>query len=84
MPESTPPRKKPTSSRPAETQPAVSRTSPTWWAPVMVTLMVVGLVWIVVFYVTQQRFPVPGIGLWNMGIGFGLAMVGFLMTTKWR
>lgn len=58
--------------------------SPRWWAPAMVSLLVVGLVWIVVFYITQQRFPVPGLGLGNLGIGFGIAMVGFAMTTRWH
>ena len=58
--------------------------SPRWWAPLMVGLMVVGLVWIVTFYITQQEYPVPGIGLWNLAIGFGIAMAGFLMTTRWR
>lgn len=71
----------------AAPEPAVRKeptTSPRWWAPVMVALMVVGLVWIVTFYITQQEFPVPGIGLYNLAIGFGIAMVGFLMTTRWR
>ena len=58
--------------------------NPRWYAPVMVALMVIGLIWIVVFYITQQQYPVPGIRLWNLGIGFGIAMVGFLMTTRWR
>lgn len=83
MPESTP-RKKAASSQPAEKRSSTPTNSPTWWAPLMVTLMVIGLVWIVVFYVTQQQFPIPGIGLWNMAIGFGVAMAGFLMTTRWR
>lgn len=71
----------------AAQEPAVRKDlppSPRWWAPVMVALMVVGLVWIVTFYVSQQQYPVPGIGLYNLAIGFGVAMVGFLMTTRWR
>jgi hypothetical protein len=43
--------------------------NPRWYAPLMVGLMVLGLIWIVVFYITQQQYPVPGIGLWNLGIG---------------
>ncbi|WP_336921500.1 cell division protein CrgA [Aquipuribacter sp. SD81] len=82
MPESTPPRKKP-AAEPAARSKAPTR-SPQWWAPLMVVLMVVGLVWIVVFYVTQQAYPIPGINLWNLGIGFAIAMAGFLMTTRWR
>lgn len=83
MPESSR-RKKPASPAPATTAPAAPKPNPRWWVPVMVGLMVLGLVWIVVFYITQQAYPIPGIGLWNLGAGFALAMAGFLMTTRWR
>lgn len=61
-----------------------AKTSPTWWAPVMVAFMVIGLLWIVVYYLTDYTFPVRAWGNWNLGAGFGLMMVGFLMTTNWR
>lgn len=84
MPESS--RRKKSASQPTTT-PAVAgppAPNPRWYAPLMVGLMVLGLIWIVVFYITQQGYPVPGIGLWNLGIGFAIAMAGFLMTTRWR
>ena len=31
-----------------------------------------------------MQYPIPGIGAWNLVIGFGIAFVGFLMTTRWR
>jgi hypothetical protein len=77
-------RKKPATTTPATTTPRVQGPNPRWYAPLMVGLMVVGLIWIVIFYITQQQYPVPGIGLWNLAIGFGIAMAGFLMTTRWR
>jgi hypothetical protein len=77
-------RKKPAPAAPVTRDPAVVRPNPRWYAPLFVTLMVVGLIWIVVFYLTQQAYPIPGIGLWNLGIGFLIAMTGFLMTTRWR
>lgn len=78
-------RKKPASpSGGSSATPAIPTPNPRWYAPVMVALMVIGLIWIVVFYITQQQYPIPGIGLWNMGIGFAIAMAGFLMTTRWR
>lgn len=58
--------------------------NPPWFVPVMLGLMVVGLLWIVVFYVTETRFPVPGIGNWNLVAGFSLVLAGFIMTTRWR
>jgi len=58
--------------------------SPQWLAPTMVGFFLVGLFWIVTFYVTQTRYPVPGIGAWNMIIGFGFIGVGFSLATRWR
>jgi hypothetical protein len=50
----------------------------------MLSLMVLGLVWIVVFYLLGQSWPVPALGPWNLAAGFGLVLVGFVMTTRWR
>lgn len=67
---------------------AIPGLNPTWWAPVMVGLMVVGLLWIVIFYMlldnTEDSRPIPGIGYWNLGIGFAMIMAGFMMTTRWK
>lgn len=63
---------------------AESAPNPVWFKPVMIGLMLVGLVWVLVFYISGQQFPIPGIGPWNLVIGFGIAFVGFLMTTRWR
>jgi uncharacterized membrane protein len=60
------------------------KTNPVWFVPVMLGLMILGLIWIVVFYVTQQEYPIPAIGSWNLIAGFGLIMAGFLMTTRWH
>jgi hypothetical protein len=58
--------------------------NPVWFKPIMIGLMIVGLVWVLVFYLSGSQFPIPGIGAWNLAIGFGIAFVGFLMTTRWR
>lgn len=63
---------------------AAPLTSPGWLVPVMVGLMVAGLVWIVVTYITQSRYPVPGIGQWNLAVGFVLIITGFGLTTRWH
>lgn len=72
------------STPPPERRTADVPTSPSWWAPVMITLMLIGLFWVVVFYITQERFPVPSLGRWNLGIGFGFMLAGFMMTTRWK
>ena len=67
-----------------DTQPHGPLESPRWLAPVMVANFLIGLFWIVIFYVTQTRFPIPDIGAWNMIIGFSFIGVGFSLATKWR
>lgn len=63
---------------------AVRVGSPPWLAPVMVGLFVLGLIWIVVYYVTQTDYPITSIGHWNLGIGFALILGGFGLATQWK
>ncbi len=58
--------------------------NPRWWAPVMVALLVIGLIYLVVSYISQFAFPIGAIGYWNLAVGFGILMTGFVMTTRWR
>ena len=50
----------------------------------MFGFMLLGLIWIIVFYVSQSQLPIPDLGSWNILIGFGIMFIGFLMTTRWR
>lgn len=63
---------------------AVRLGSPRWLVPLMVALFVLGLLWIVVFYLSEQRYPLAEMGNWNMGIGFALIAAGFALATQWR
>ncbi|WP_127128600.1 cell division protein CrgA [Georgenia sp. SYP-B2076] len=84
MPESKK-RKKSGGATPAAAQtPAAAKPSPQWWAPTMVVLMVLGLVSVVLTYLTKGSLPVPGLGNWNLTIGFAVMIVGFFMTLRWR
>ncbi|GAB2512023.1 cell division protein CrgA [Microbacterium petrolearium] len=58
--------------------------NPVWFKPVMIGFMLLGLVWILVFYLSSQAYPIPDIGALNLLIGFGIAFIGLLMTTRWR
>lgn len=64
--------------------PAPPKESPRWLAPAMVAGFLIGLIWIVVFYITSTRYPIPSIGAWNMVVGFGFISVGFALSTRWR
>ncbi|MEY3029297.1 MAG: hypothetical protein RL198_694 [Actinomycetota bacterium] len=63
--------------------------NPTWYKILMFGFMIVGLLWILVYYISSARYPLGSfapINLenWNILIGFGILMVGFIMTTRWR
>lgn len=56
-----------------------------WVAPTMVTLLVLGLVWIVVYYIAGNDIPlVQDLGGWNLVIGMGLITGGFIAATRWK
>jgi hypothetical protein len=59
--------------------------SPVWLAPLMLTLFLVGILWLVVFYITQGDMPfVAGLDNWNLLVGFGFIIAGFALSTQWR
>ena len=58
--------------------------SPKWLAPLMLAGFLAGLVWIVIYYVSNTTYPIPHLGAWNMVIGFGFIAAGFTLATKWR
>lgn len=64
--------------------------NPVWFLPVMSFFFLLGLAWMVTYYVTQGAWPlgsaIPNLNLKdaNILIGFGLVMVGFAMTTRWK
>ncbi len=82
MPESRARRKDSYTPPPAKAEAA--KPSPRWWVVTMVGLMVLGLIYLVVTYLSQLRYPIGALGYWNVGVGFGIMMVGFAMTTRWR
>ncbi|MEY3408187.1 MAG: hypothetical protein RL038_1248, partial [Actinomycetota bacterium] len=55
-------------------------------APTMVTFLVLGLLWVVVFYVAGNEISfMRNLGnLPNVGIGFGLMSIGFALSTRWK
>lgn len=69
---------------PEERSESAAAPNPVWFKPIMIGLMIIGLAWVILFYLSNQLLPIPGIGAWNLIIGFGIAFVGFLMTTRWR
>ena len=58
--------------------------SPRWLAPVMVAMFIIGLAWIVAYYVAPGAPVIATLGWWNVVIGFGFFAVGFFLSTRWR
>jgi hypothetical protein len=62
--------------------------SPRWLAPLMLALFGIGVLWLVVFYISQGGMGgLPGvseIGNWNLLVGFGFIIAGFALSTQWR
>ena len=82
MPESKS-RKKPVGVPRPETK-AAPQGNPRWLVPTMITLFVVGLLWVVTTYVSQTRYPIPGIANWNLAIGFAMLLGGMGLAMRWR
>jgi uncharacterized membrane protein (DUF485 family) len=85
VPESSSRNKKKTDKVKAEKTPKKPRTtSRVWVAPLMLACWLLGLAWLVVFYVAGQDIPVmKDLGNWNLLIGMGLIAVGFVVSTQW-
>lgn len=84
-------RKKTAYTPPSNVLPSASTTarrkapSPTWYPIAMVVLMLLGLAYIVVYYIAVERVPVmKDLGAWNFVVGFGLMVSGLGMAVRWR
>ena len=58
--------------------------SPRWLVPVMLACLILGLLWIVAYYLVPDLPLMSELGKWNMLVGFGLIMIGFGLSTRWR
>jgi hypothetical protein len=68
----------------APSGPAV-RPSPRWYPIVMAAILVLGLAWIVVYYLAGSSVPLmKDLGAWNFAVGFGLMVIGLGMAVRWH
>ena len=60
--------------------------NPVWLVPTMVTMFILGLLWIVVFYLVGSQVPIMSdLGnLTNVFIGFIFIGIGFALATRWK
>ena len=59
--------------------------SPVWLAPLMLALFLIGIAWLVTFYIAGTDVPVmKDFENYNLLIGFGFIIAGFALSTQWR
>ncbi len=75
---------------PAYTPPPVSTSvrkrppSPPWVGATILALFAIGVLYLIVYYVSNAVYPISAFGGWNIFVGFGFIVAGFGMLTQWR
>jgi len=57
--------------------------NPKWLVPTFSTLLLLGLTWILVYYISRGQYPVE-IGNANIFIGFALLLAAMGLLTRWK
>jgi hypothetical protein len=73
----------PTDVRPSSAA-ATRKPSPIWLPVTAVALIVVGIAWLVVYYLSETAYPVASWGYWNLAIGFGAMVASLAVLSRWR
>lgn len=73
----------PTDIRPAATA-GSKKPSPVWLPITAVGLIVFGIGWLVVYYLSEQQAPVASWQYWNLLVGFGSMVASLAILSRWR
>lgn len=81
-------RKKKIYTPPTDVVPAANandkKPSPIWLPATAVSLIVFGIGWLVVYYLSEQVYPVQSWSYWNLAVGFGAMVTALGLLSKWR
>ena len=58
--------------------------SPVWVPALAVALILFGIAWLVVFYLSEQAYPVASWRYWNLAVGFGAMVSSLGILSRWR
>ncbi len=59
--------------------------SPTWYPIVMTIILVIGLAYLVTYYLASDHISfMQQLGAWNFAVGFGILILGLSMAVRWR
>lgn len=67
----------------AAQQPQKLQVTPPWLVPTMLTLLIVGLAWVLLTSLTSGNLPIGAIGYWNLAVGFAFVAAGGVLSTRW-
>lgn len=68
----------------AVTAAAAKKPSPLWLPITAVSLIVFGIGWVVVYYLSGGLYPVLSWGYWNLAVGFGAMIAALGLLSRWR
>ena len=61
------------------------KVSAPWVGPTIVVCLILGLTWIVAYYIPNGSFPgMSLLGACNLVVGFALIIAGVTLSTRWR
>ena len=72
---------------PTDVRPSPTRKrgpSPRWLPIAALVLLLAGISWLVVYYLSQGSYPVESIKAFNLAIGFGMLVAALGVLTQWR
>lgn len=64
--------------------PRKKQPSPAWYGALVLGTMLIGVVWLVTYYVSGGTLPVDDLRAWNVVVGFAWIALGFALSTQWR
>jgi len=63
----------------------MAKPSPRWYPGVMAAFLIIGLAWIVVYYMAGENvWLMKNLGSWNFAVGFGFLVVGLGLAVRWK
>jgi hypothetical protein len=81
-------RKKKVYTPPTDVRPATgikkNKPSPTWVPVLAVALIVIGIAYLVTYYMSQGAYPIEDIKYWNLAVGFGFLVGSLGVFTQWK
>ncbi len=61
-----------------------AKVSPPWLVPTMLGSLIIGLAWIVLYYVSSEKLPISALSGWNLVVGFAFLVCGVVLATRWH